>query len=140
MFYIEVICHLHAINSLEIIIAELDGRLRVSGLPLNDKCSLWIPHTSVSVQVSNSHVRSVNARKPERQVSRMVVMMIVAFMVAWTPYALFSIIVTVYPTIYLDPILAAVPAFFAKTAAVYNPIIYVFMNQQVWKKLNILAF
>lgn len=92
------------------------------------------------MQVSNSHGRLVNTRKPERQVSRMVVVMIVAFMVAWTPYALLSIIVTIYPTIYLDPILAAVPAFFAKTAAVYNPIIYVFMNQQVWKKLNILAF
>ncbi|XP_060782210.1 vertebrate ancient long opsin a [Neoarius graeffei] len=81
-------------------------------------------------KVSNSHGRLVNTRKPERQVSRMVVVMIVAFMVAWTPYALLSIIVTIYPTIYLDPILAAVPAFFAKTAAVYNPIIYVFMNQQ----------
>uniref|UniRef100_A0A4W4GH28 Vertebrate ancient long opsin a n=1 Tax=Electrophorus electricus TaxID=8005 RepID=A0A4W4GH28_ELEEL len=66
-----------------------------------------------------------------RQVSRMVVVMILAFMVAWTPYALFSIIVTIQPTIYLDPRLAAVPAFFAKTAAVYNPVIYVFMNKQV---------
>ncbi|KAK3554148.1 hypothetical protein QTP70_019077 [Hemibagrus guttatus] len=65
----------------------------------------------------------------------MVVVMIVAFMVAWTPYALFSIIVTIHPTIYLDPILAAVPAFFAKTAAVYNPIIYVFMNKQFRKCL-----
>ncbi|KAF5902115.1 opsin-VA-like isoform X2, partial [Clarias magur] len=80
--------------------------------------------------VSNSHGRLVNARKPDRQVSRMVVVMIIAFMVAWTPYALFSVIVTIHPTIYLDPILAAVPAFFAKTAAVYNPIIYVFMNKQ----------
>lgn len=70
----------------------------------------------------------------------MVVVMIVAFVVAWTPYALFSFIVTVHPTIYLDPIMAAVPAFFAKTAAVYNPIIYVFMNKQVWKKLNIFNF
>lgn len=70
----------------------------------------------------------------------MVVVMIVAFLVAWTPYALLSFIVTVHPTIYLDPILAAVPAFFAKTAAVYNPIIYVFMNKQVRKKCSVLAF
>uniref|UniRef100_A0A4W4GIR4 Vertebrate ancient long opsin a n=1 Tax=Electrophorus electricus TaxID=8005 RepID=A0A4W4GIR4_ELEEL len=83
------------------------------------------------MQVSNTHGRLVNTRKPERQVSRMVVVMILAFMVAWTPYALFSIIVTIQPTIYLDPRLAAVPAFFAKTAAVYNPVIYVFMNKQV---------
>ncbi|XP_062851691.1 vertebrate ancient long opsin a [Trichomycterus rosablanca] len=86
-------------------------------------------------KVSNTHGRLGNARKPERQVSRMVVVMIVAFMVAWTPYAMFSIIVTAYPTIYFDPLLAAVPAFFAKTAAVYNPVIYVFMNQQFRKCL-----
>lgn len=61
----------------------------------------------------------------------MVVVMIVAFMVAWTPYATFAILVTIHPTIELDPRLASIPAFFSKTAAVYNPIIYVFMNKQV---------
>lgn len=85
----------------------------------------------VCSQVSNMHGRLGNARKPERQVTRMVVVMIVAFMVAWTPYAAFSIVVTALPSIHLDPRLAAVPAFFSKTAAVYNPIIYVFMNKQV---------
>ncbi|KAL7877971.1 hypothetical protein SRHO_G00046140 [Serrasalmus rhombeus] len=89
--------------------------------------------------VSNTHGRLGNARKPERQVSRMVVVMIVAFMVAWTPYAIFSITVTAHPTIYLEPRLAAVPAFFAKTAAVYNPVIYVFMNKQ-FRKCLILLF
>ncbi|KAF7710295.1 hypothetical protein HF521_009167 [Silurus meridionalis] len=74
-------------------------------------------------KVSNSNRRLVNARKPDQQVS------------TWTPYALFSITVTIHPTIYLDPILASVPAFFAKTAAVYNPIIYVFMNKQFRKCL-----
>lgn len=61
----------------------------------------------------------------------MVVVMIVAFMVAWTPYATFAILVTIHPTIELDPRLASIPAFFSKTATVYNPIIYVFMNKQV---------
>ncbi|XP_016110296.1 opsin-VA-like [Sinocyclocheilus grahami] len=84
-------------------------------------------------KVSNTHGRLGNARKPERQVTRMVVVMIVAFMVAWTPYAAFSIVVTALPSIHLDPRLAAVPAFFSKTAAVYNPIIYVFMNKQFRK-------
>ncbi|XP_013856701.1 opsin-VA [Austrofundulus limnaeus] len=65
----------------------------------------------------------------------MVVVMIVAFMVGWTPYAAFSILVTAHPTVQLDPRLAAIPAFFSKTAAVYNPIIYVFMNKQFRKCL-----
>lgn len=78
-----------------------------------------------------SHGRLATARKPERQVTRMVVVMIVAFMVAWTPYATFAILVTIHPTIEVDPRLASIPAFFSKTAAVYNPVIYVFMNKQV---------
>lgn len=57
--------------------------------------------------------------------------MIIAFLICWMPYAAFSVLVTAYPSIELDPRLAAIPAFFSKTATVYNPIIYVFMNKQV---------
>lgn len=66
----------------------------------------------------------------------MVVVMIVAFMVGWTPYAVFSLLVTSHPSIKLDPRLASIPAFFSKTAAVYNPIIYVFMNKQVTESFH----
>uniref|UniRef100_A0A672MBX2 Vertebrate ancient opsin-like n=1 Tax=Sinocyclocheilus grahami TaxID=75366 RepID=A0A672MBX2_SINGR len=45
-----------------------------------------------------------------------------------------SAILSLYLTIQ-NPRLAAVPAFFSKTAAVYNPIIYVFMNKQFRKCL-----
>uniref|UniRef100_A0A4W4EH94 Vertebrate ancient long opsin b n=1 Tax=Electrophorus electricus TaxID=8005 RepID=A0A4W4EH94_ELEEL len=83
-------------------------------------------------KVSNAHGRLGNARKPDRTVARMVIVMIIAYMVGWTPYAAFSITVTACPTIHIDPCLAAAPAFFSKTAAVYNPIIYVFMNKQVY--------
>ncbi|TRY89014.1 hypothetical protein DNTS_029300 [Danionella cerebrum] len=86
-------------------------------------------------KVSISQGRLVGSRRPERQVSRMVVVMILAFLLAWTPYASLSIAFTVYPTMHLDPRLAAAPAFLAKTAAVYNPIIYVFMNKQFKKCL-----
>ncbi|NXH11643.1 OPSO protein, partial [Bucco capensis] len=81
-------------------------------------------------KVSDAQGRLGRARKPERQVTRMVVVMIVAFLICWMPYASFSILVTAHPSIELDPRLAAIPAFFSKTATVYNPIIYVFMNKQ----------
>ncbi|NXU71198.1 OPSO protein, partial [Oreotrochilus melanogaster] len=81
-------------------------------------------------KVSDTQGRLRTTRKPERQVTRMVVVMIIAFLICWTPYAAFSILVTVHPSIELDPHLAAIPAFFSKTATVYNPIIYVFMNKQ----------
>ncbi|RLV89171.1 hypothetical protein DV515_00015018 [Chloebia gouldiae] len=81
-------------------------------------------------KVSDAQGRLGAARRPERQVTRMVISMIVAFLICWMPYATFSILVTAYPSIELDPCLAAIPAFFAKTATVYNPVIYVFMNKQ----------
>ncbi|XP_006630456.1 vertebrate ancient long opsin a [Lepisosteus oculatus] len=86
-------------------------------------------------KVSDTQGRLGSTRKPERQVTRMVIVMILAFLICWTPYAAFSIVVTICPTIHLDPRLAAVPAFFSKTATVYNPIIYVFMNKQFRKCL-----
>ncbi|XP_029466631.1 opsin-VA-like [Rhinatrema bivittatum] len=81
-------------------------------------------------KVSDTQGRLGSARKPEKEVTRMVIIMILAFLVCWSPYATFSILVTAYPSIDLDPRLAAIPAFFAKTASVYNPVIYVFMNKQ----------
>ncbi|KAM3912882.1 vertebrate ancient opsin-like [Leptodactylus fuscus] len=81
-------------------------------------------------KVSDTQNRLGSSRKPEKEVTRMVVIMILAFLICWTPYAAFSILVTAHPTIELDPRLSAIPAFFAKTASMYNPIIYVFMNKQ----------
>ncbi|NXX39174.1 OPSO protein, partial [Tricholaema leucomelas] len=81
-------------------------------------------------KVSDTQGRLGSTRKPERQVTTMVVVMIIAFLICWMPYAAFSILVTAHPSIELDPCLAAVPAFFSKTATIYNPIIYVFMNKQ----------
>uniref|UniRef100_A0A670YM76 Vertebrate ancient opsin-like n=1 Tax=Pseudonaja textilis TaxID=8673 RepID=A0A670YM76_PSETE len=86
-------------------------------------------------KVSDAQGRLGSVQKPERQVARMVVIMILAFLICWTPYAAFSILVTSHPSIELDPRLAAIPAFFSKTATVYNPIIYVFMNNQFQKCL-----
>ncbi|XP_072095476.1 vertebrate ancient long opsin a [Mobula birostris] len=81
-------------------------------------------------KVSSTQGRLGAARKPEKQVTRMVIVMILAFLFCWSPYAAFSITVTACPAIELDPRLAAIPAFFSKTATVYNPVIYVFMNKQ----------
>ncbi|CAH2322423.1 opsin-VA-like [Pelobates cultripes] len=81
-------------------------------------------------KVSDTQGRLGSTRKPEKEVTRMVIIMIIAFLICWSPYAAFSILVTARPTIDLDPRLSAIPAFFAKTASMYNPVIYVFMNKQ----------
>ncbi|KAM9752781.1 parapinopsin a [Menidia menidia] len=87
---------------------------------------LWTLRQVTKLQVSEggstSHV--------EMQVVRMVVVMVVAFLVCWLPYAAMALAVIIDSSLYVDPILATLPVFFAKSSTVYNPIIYIFMNRQ----------
>ncbi|XP_069592023.1 parapinopsin-like [Ranitomeya imitator] len=68
--------------------------------------------------------------KAEVQVSRMVLVMIMAFLICWLPYAAFAMMVVANPGMYIDPVIATVPMYLTKTSTVYNPIIYIFMNKQ----------
>lgn len=57
---------------------------------------------------------------------RMSLVMVLAFIFAWTPYAA----VTLYSSFVahdVSPTVAVIPAMFAKTSTLYNPIIYFFM-------------
>ncbi|NXR46407.1 OPSR protein, partial [Hippolais icterina] len=70
-------------------------------------------------------------QKAEKEVSRMVVVMILAYCFCWGPYTVFACFAAANPGYAFHPLTAALPAFFAKSATIYNPIIYVFMNRQV---------
>lgn len=61
----------------------------------------------------------------------MVLAMIIAFFVCWLPYTTLSVVVVVDPELYIPPLLATMPMYFAKTSPVYNPIIYFLSNKQV---------
>lgn len=61
----------------------------------------------------------------------MVLAMIIAFFVCWLPYTTLSVVVVVNPELYIPPLLATMPMYFAKTSPVYNPIIYFLSNKQV---------
>ncbi|XP_028564366.2 pinopsin-like [Podarcis muralis] len=69
-------------------------------------------------------------QRAEREVTRMVVAMVAAFLVCWLPYASFAMVVATHKDLAIRPALASLPSYFSKTATVYNPIIYVFMNKQ----------
>ncbi|XP_060931816.1 parietopsin [Limanda limanda] len=60
----------------------------------------------------------------------MVLAMIVSFFVCWLPYTALSVVVVVDPELYIPPLLATMPMYFAKTSPVYNPIIYFLSNKQ----------
>lgn len=63
----------------------------------------------------------------------MVLAMIIAFFVCWLPYTALSVVVVVDPELYIPPLVATMPMYFAKTSPVYNPIIYFLCNKQVSK-------
>uniref|UniRef100_A0A674KD65 Pinopsin-like n=1 Tax=Terrapene triunguis TaxID=2587831 RepID=A0A674KD65_9SAUR len=71
-----------------------------------------------------------------REVTRMVIAMVMAFLICWLPYSTFAMVVATNKDIPIQPTLASLPSYFSKTATVYNPIIYIFMNKQVRMELD----
>lgn len=61
----------------------------------------------------------------------MIFVMIAAYVFCWGPYTFFACFAAANPGYAFHPLTAAMPAYFAKSATIYNPVIYVFMNRQV---------
>uniref|UniRef100_A0A8C5LWF9 G-protein coupled receptors family 1 profile domain-containing protein n=1 Tax=Leptobrachium leishanense TaxID=445787 RepID=A0A8C5LWF9_9ANUR len=80
--------------------------------------------------VAAQQKESETTQRAEREVTRMVIAMVLAFLICWLPYAIFAMVVATNKVIVIQPTLASMPSYFSKTATVYNPIIYVFMNKQ----------
>ncbi|KAG8587629.1 hypothetical protein GDO81_005734 [Engystomops pustulosus] len=80
--------------------------------------------------VAAQQKESETTQRAEREVTRMVIAMVLAFLICWLPYAAFAIVMATNKQVVIDPTLASMPSYFSKTATVYNPVIYVFMNKQ----------
>lgn len=90
------------------------------------------PKVSVSLaQVAAQQQESATTQKAEREVSRMVVVMVGSFCLCYVPYAALAMYMVNNREHGIDLRLVTVPAFFSKSSCVYNPIIYCFMNKQV---------
>ncbi|XP_064155897.1 green-sensitive opsin-3 [Anguilla rostrata] len=73
---------------------------------------------------------SASTQKAEKEVTRMVILMVLGFLVAWSPYASYAAYIFLNKGVAFTAQSMAVPAFFAKTSALFNPIIYVLLNKQ----------
>ncbi|KAM8819696.1 short-wave-sensitive opsin 1 [Eudromia elegans] len=80
--------------------------------------------------VAAQQQESATTQKAEREVSRMVVVMVGSFCVCYVPYAALAMYMVNQREHGLDLRLVTVPALFSKSACVYNPVIYCFMNKQ----------
>lgn len=61
----------------------------------------------------------------------MVIIMVVAFLICWVPYASVAFYIFTHQGSNFGPIFMTVPSFFAKSSSIYNPVIYIMMNKQV---------
>ncbi|KAM7411787.1 hypothetical protein PAMA_021655 [Pampus argenteus] len=87
---------------------------------------LWTLRQVTKLQISEAG----STNRVEVQVARMVVVMVLAFLVTWLPYAAMALAVIIDSSLDIDPLIATIPVYFAKSSTVYNPIIYIFMNRQ----------
>ncbi|XP_053572298.1 short-wave-sensitive opsin 1 [Bombina bombina] len=80
--------------------------------------------------VAAQQQESATTQKAEREVSRMVIAMIGSYCTCYVPYAAMAMYMVNNRNHEMDLRLVTIPAFFSKSACVYNPIIYCFMNKQ----------
>ncbi|XP_051958039.1 parapinopsin b [Xyrauchen texanus] len=73
------------------------------------------------------------AARAEARVGWMVVMMVLAFLVSWLPYATLALTIIFKPDVELDALVKVVSIYMAKSSTVYNPMIYIYMNKQFRK-------
>uniref|UniRef100_A0A3Q2XJS4 Rhodopsin n=1 Tax=Hippocampus comes TaxID=109280 RepID=A0A3Q2XJS4_HIPCM len=68
---------------------------------------------------------SESTQRAEKEVTRMVVVMVISFLVCWVPYASVAWYIFANQGTQFGPVFMTAPAFFAKGAALYNPVIYI---------------
>lgn len=68
--------------------------------------------------------------KREIKVIKSVVLCVVLFCLSWAPYAIMVLLAQFGNNIedYITPLSTSLPALFAKTSAIYNPIVYTLTN------------
>ncbi|XP_063235518.1 rhodopsin-like [Bacillus rossius redtenbacheri] len=95
-------------------------------------------YLNIIFTMKRSTMRMGRVTKAESRVALMIAVMIVSFMVAWTPYSVLALLIAFGDPSTVTPGLAVVPALVAKSSICYNPVIYVGLNTQfrsAWRKL-----
>ena len=75
------------------------------------------------------------AFETERRILLLFGVMTVAYLGAWTPYAVVSLISMIAGPDIVSDVTASIPAYLAKSSACYNPIIYVFLYKKFRREI-----
>uniref|UniRef100_A0A8C6M8T0 Opsin 1 (cone pigments), short-wave-sensitive 2 n=2 Tax=Nothobranchius furzeri TaxID=105023 RepID=A0A8C6M8T0_NOTFU len=79
---------------------------------------------------AKAQAESASTQKAEKEVTRMVVVMVLGFLVCYVPYTSFALWVVNNRGQTFDLRFATIPSVFSKASTVYNPVIYVLLNKQ----------
>nr|AJD38896.1 short-wavelength sensitive opsin 2B [Labroides dimidiatus]AMB42900.1 Short wavelength sensitive 2B [Labroides dimidiatus] len=79
---------------------------------------------------AKAQAESASTQKAEKEVTRMVVVMVIGFLVCWSPYAIFALWVVNNRGQTFDLRMATIPSCLSKASTVYNPMIYILLNKQ----------
>ncbi|KAJ8257288.1 hypothetical protein GJAV_G00183990 [Gymnothorax javanicus] len=103
-------------------------------------CHFCIPLTIISFcygrlvctvkEAAAQQQESETTQRAEREVTRMVIIMVISFLVCWVPYASVAWYIFTHQGSSFGPVFMTIPSFFAKSSALYNPLIYICMNKQ----------
>ncbi|XP_044041355.1 opsin-1, short-wave-sensitive 1 [Siniperca chuatsi] len=80
--------------------------------------------------VAAQQTESASTQKAEKEVSRMIIIMVASFVTCYGPYALAGLYFSYSSDENKDYRFVTIPAFFSKSSCIYNPLIYAFMNKQ----------
>ncbi|XP_076125169.1 green-sensitive opsin-2-like isoform X2 [Alosa pseudoharengus] len=80
---------------------------------------------------------SASTQKAEKEVTRMCILMVLGFLIAWTPYATVAAWIFFNKGSAFSAQFMAIPAFFSKSSSIYNPVIYVLLNKQVFPWVHV---
>uniref|UniRef100_A0A3B4A5R1 G-protein coupled receptors family 1 profile domain-containing protein n=1 Tax=Periophthalmus magnuspinnatus TaxID=409849 RepID=A0A3B4A5R1_9GOBI len=92
--------------------------------------TIMICFISGCVQAAAQQQDSASTQKAEKEVTCMCFLMVLGFLVAWTPYASFATWIFFNKGAAFSAVAMTIPAFFSKSSALFNPIIYILMNEQ----------
>ncbi|XP_036415172.1 rhodopsin, like [Colossoma macropomum] len=90
-------------------------------------CYTWILCTDKAAAAAQQE--SETTQRAESEVTRMVIVMIMTFLMCWLPYASMALYIFTHQGITVSPLFMTIPSFFAKSSTLYNPVIYVCMNK-----------
>ncbi|KAL2085257.1 hypothetical protein ACEWY4_018577 [Coilia grayii] len=97
--------------------------MSIPSLPPSLPAPPWSPKVS--------RINTAVSRKREQRVLVMVITMVVAYLLCWLPYGVMALVATFGRPGLVTPEASIIPSILAKFSTVINPVIYIFMNNQI---------